>query len=59
MREFIKTQTFHEFIEQQYGDRIEKEGAAENASMFFDSCVELMQEHGMPKLRAAQQEMID
>lgn len=59
MAEFIKSQTFHEFIEQQYGDKFENGEGAENASMFFDSCIDVLVEHDMSKLKAAQQEMID
>ena len=55
IREFVKTQAFHEFIEQNIGDN---EGA-ENAAVFFESCIELLLESSLKKLKAAQQEMID
>ena len=41
MREFVKTQAFHEFIEQ--NRNTENEGA-ENAAVFFESCIELLTE---------------
>ena len=49
MHEFIKTQTFHEFIEHNYHD---EEGNAENAAVFFDSCIELHEESTIKKLKA-------
>lgn len=57
IREFVKTQTFHEFIEQNY------EGTQEEAqkAVFFESCIELLTENkdNLKKLKVAQQEMID
>ena len=51
MREFVKTQAFHEFIEQNSASS-ENEGA-ENASVFFESCIELLNDHSLKKLKAA------
>ena len=57
IREFIKTQAFHEFIEQ--NSQGENEDGAQNAAVFFESCIELLYESSLKKLKAAQQEMID
>lgn len=51
MREFVKTQAFHEFIEQNSAS-LENEGA-ENSAVFFESCIELLNDHSLKKLKAA------
>ena len=51
MQEFVKTQCFHEFIEQNY---MGKQEEAESAAVFFESCIELLIESGsLKKLKAA------
>ena len=48
IREFVKTQTFHEFIEQNY----EKE-EVESAAVFFESCIEYLNKSSLKKLKSA------